>query len=53
MWEADPSGVLAVVDKPGSGKSVLAKTIHRKLSTFPAITSNSDSLQGLASKRRT
>ena len=38
-WNNDPSGALAVVGKPGSGKSVLAKTIQRRLSTFEAMTS--------------
>jgi hypothetical protein len=38
-WDNDPSGALAVVGKPGSGKSVLAKTIQRRLSTFEAMTS--------------
>ena len=38
-WDNDPSGVLAVVGKPGSGKSVLAKTIQRRLSTFEAMMS--------------
>jgi Cdc6-like AAA superfamily ATPase len=29
-WEIQPSGALAIRGKPGSGKSVLAKTIQRK-----------------------
>jgi hypothetical protein len=33
-WESRPSGALAILGKPGSGKSVLAKTIQRKFSNI-------------------
>lgn len=36
-WEIQPSGALAILGKPGSGKSVLAKTIQRKFTDISAL----------------
>jgi hypothetical protein len=42
-WETQPSGALAILGKPGSGKSVLAKTIQRKFTNTSALKFSKDS----------
>jgi hypothetical protein len=42
-WESLPSGALTILGKPGSGKSVLAKTIQRKFSNISDLKLPNDS----------